>query len=127
MLSGISNLYIIVDTWLLNFSLTYYSCISIFCSCLNNRTISCLATVSALGMSSSKDEAVKLQKHLSLLRQEYSKLQQKYVELEHSYGLLSGQTGAGAKDSYASRLVRSAAELFDNNMFSDMTVSEQIY
>ena len=77
-------------------------------------------------MSDSKDEAVKLQKHLSLLRQEYSKLQQKYVELEHSYGLLSGQTGAGAKDSYASRLVRSAAELFDNNMFSDINVSSVV-
>ena len=74
-------------------------------------------------MSGSKDEAVKLQKHLSLLRQEYSKLQQKYVELEHSYGLLSGQTGAGAKDSFASRLIRSASDLFDRKDFSDITVS----
>ncbi|XP_028400515.1 rabankyrin-5-like isoform X2 [Dendronephthya gigantea] len=69
-------------------------------------------------------ELQKAQNHLSLLRQEYVKLQNKYVELEQKYNLLVVQSGGGEfeKESFVARLLNSVAELYDKELYSDITV-----
>lgn len=69
---------------------------------------------------------VKLQKHLALLREEYVKLQNKHTELERKYNLLNSIAGSNKidvnSDSYITRLLKTIAELFDKDLYSDLTV-----
>lgn len=69
-------------------------------------------------------EAIKLQKHLALLREEYVKLQNKHTELEKKYNLLSSITSQNNKnphfdpnDNYISRLLKTISELFDKDLY----------
>ena len=69
-------------------------------------------------------EVVKLQKHLALLREEYVKLQNKHTELERKYNLLNSIAGTNKidvnSDSYITRLLRTIADLFDKDLYSDL-------
>lgn len=61
----------------------------------------------------------KLERHLSLLRQEYVKLQNKLVDLEQKYSVAvaaSGQTGEH-ENTFVSRLLKTVAELFDKDLY----------
>lgn len=61
----------------------------------------------------------KLERHLSLLRQEYVKLQNKLVDLEQKYSVAvatSGQTGEH-DNTFVSRLLRTVSELFDKDLY----------
>lgn len=73
------------------------------------------------------EEVQKLQKHLSLLRQEYVKMQQKLVETERKCSLLAAQTsGHGSSsslqpsDSFISRLLTIVAELYQQDQYRCM-------
>ena len=64
-------------------------------------------------------QVAKLERHLSLLRQEYVKLQNKHIELEQKYSLAvaaSGQTGEH-ENTFVSRLLKTVAELFDKDLY----------
>lgn len=74
------------------------------------------------------DEAqvAKLERHLSLLRQEYVKLQNRLIELEQKYSLAvaaSGQTAGDHENTFVNRLLKTVAELYDKDLYSDITVS----
>ena len=59
----------------------------------------------------------KLQKHLSLLRQEYVKLQSKMFEMESKLSLASAASGDLKEDNFISQLLRLVADLYDKDSF----------
>lgn len=64
-------------------------------------------------------QVAKLERHLSLLRQEYVKLQNKLIDLEQKYSLAvaaSGQTGEH-ENTFVSKLLKTVAELFDKDLY----------
>lgn len=69
------------------------------------------------------EEVQKLQKHLSLLRQEYVKMQQKLVETERRCSLLAAQASGHSSsstqpsDSFISRLLAIVAELYKQDQY----------
>ena len=70
----------------------------------------------------------KLERHLSLLRQEYVKLQNKLVDLEQKYSVAvaaSGQTGEH-ENTFVSRLLKTVAELFDKDLYRCKGLSSTI-
>ena len=70
-------------------------------------------------MHATVGQVAKLERHLSLLRQEYVKLQNKHIELEQKYSLAvaaSGQTGEH-ENTFVSRLLKTVAELFDKDLY----------
>ena len=73
-------------------------------------------------MSRDSEELDKCKKHLSLLREEYVKLQQKYYEIDKKYNLLNAEKGVVDENSFVSRLVRTVAQLFDKELYSDLTI-----
>jgi hypothetical protein len=65
-----------------------------------------------------------LQKHLSLLREEYVKLQNKHSELERKYNLVSSIASQhnlnphlDPNDNYITRLLKTISELFDKDLY----------
>jgi len=69
-------------------------------------------------------EVLKLQKHLSLLREEYVKLQNKHSELERKYNLVSSIASQhnlnphlDPNDNYITRLLKTISELFDKDLY----------
>lgn len=73
------------------------------------------------------EEVQKLQKHLSLLRQEYVKMQQKLVETERRCSLLAAQASGHSSssssqpsDSFISRLLAIVAELYKQDQYRCM-------
>ena len=61
----------------------------------------------------------KLERHLSLLRQEYVKLQNRLVELEQKYSVAvatSGQLG-DQENTFVIRLLKTVSELFDKDLY----------
>ncbi|XP_067130283.1 rabankyrin-5 [Centruroides vittatus] len=68
------------------------------------------------------DEVAKLQCHLSLLREEYVKLQSRLAEVEKKYSIALAATGNVNEDSFVSRLLKTVANLFDKELYSDLTV-----
>ena len=73
-------------------------------------------------MNRESEELEKSKKHLSLLREEYVKLQQKYCEIEKKYNLLNAEKGVVDDNSFVSRLVRTVAQLFDKELYSDLII-----
>ena len=69
--------------------------------------------------SSIKGQVAKLERHLSLLRQEYVKLQNRLIEVEQKYSLAlaaSGQMGEH-DNTFVSKLLKTVAELFDKDLY----------
>ncbi len=62
-------------------------------------------------------EVAKLQKHLSLLRQEYVKLQNKMLDMEQKLSLASAASGDLKQDSFISQLLKLVADLYDKEIF----------
>ncbi|XP_066251901.1 rabankyrin-5 isoform X2 [Euwallacea similis] len=71
-------------------------------------------------------EVVKLQQHLSLLKQEYSKLQTKYRDLESRYTYITATSGDSIDNdllnSFASRLVTTISNLYNSEKYSDIEI-----
>ncbi|CAF1118017.1 unnamed protein product [Rotaria sordida] len=66
-------------------------------------------------------EIVKLQQHLVLLREEYVKLQQRYKILEKNYNILNVTTKID-QDSFVCRLLKTIADLFNRELYSDISI-----
>lgn len=67
----------------------------------------------------------KLEKHLILLKEEYTKLQRAYAELERKYSKAVASTDGectGEFSSFVSRLVLTVASLYGRTVYSDMTI-----
>jgi hypothetical protein len=62
-------------------------------------------------------EVTKLQQHLSLLKEEYVKLQAHCIELEKKYALVTSATGEVNENSFLAKLLRTVAELFDQQLY----------
>lgn len=69
-----------------------------------------------------KGEVDKLRKHLSLLREQYTKLQAKNTEIEKRYNLLSASKGDLSGDTFVCRLLKTVANLFDKDDYSDLII-----
>lgn len=69
------------------------------------------------------EEVAKLQKHLSLLRQEYVKMQQKLADTERRCAVLAAQTSTpgssspAAADTFISRLLDIVANLYQQEQY----------
>jgi rabankyrin-5 len=61
-------------------------------------------------------DAVKLEQHLVLLREEYVKLQQRYKTLEKKYHILNVTTKPDP-DSFVCRLLKTVADLFNQESY----------
>lgn len=66
-----------------------------------------------------------MEKHLKLLKEEYTKLQKNYAELERKYSRAianSGENDVGEFSSFISRLTMTVAGLYSRKTYSDITV-----
>ncbi|CAH0549325.1 unnamed protein product [Brassicogethes aeneus] len=70
----------------------------------------------------SQTEVNKLQQHLSLLKEEYSKLQSKYKDIEFKYNAIAASNGELNENSFASRLIKTINELYNNSLYSDLKI-----
>uniref|UniRef100_A0A336L854 CSON005819 protein n=1 Tax=Culicoides sonorensis TaxID=179676 RepID=A0A336L854_CULSO len=71
------------------------------------------------------DAADKLEKHLKLLKEEYTKLQKGYAELERKYSKAvasSEDKDLSEFSSFVSRLVMTVATLYGRSTYSDITI-----
>lgn len=69
--------------------------------------------------------ADKLEKHLKLLKEEYTKLQKGYAELERKYSKAVASTeekDLSEFSSFVSRLVMTVATLYGRSTYSDITI-----
>lgn len=76
-------------------------------------------------MASASNDSVKLEKHLKLLKEEYTKLQKNYAELERKYSKAAASSDdrdLGEFSSFCSRLVMTVATLYGRKTYSDITV-----
>ena len=65
-------------------------------------------------------QVAKLERHLSLLRQEYVKLQNRLIDVEKKYSLAvaaSGQTTGEHENTFVNRLLKTVAELYDKDLY----------
>ncbi|XP_069684015.1 rabankyrin-5 [Periplaneta americana] len=69
-----------------------------------------------------KGEIAKLQQHLALLKEQYVKLQTHCNELERKYALAAAAAGDINENSFVAKLLKTVAELFDQELYSDMKV-----
>lgn len=72
----------------------------------------------------SRNDSEKLSLHLNLLREEYVKLQNKYTEIEKKYNVLVASSGdQQTQDTFVSRLLKTVANLFEQELYSDLTIN----
>ncbi|KXJ78184.1 hypothetical protein RP20_CCG005359 [Aedes albopictus] len=78
-----------------------------------------------LAETASTNDSTKLEKHLKLLKEEYTKLQKNYAELERKYSKAAASSDdrdLGEFSSFVSRLVMTVATLYGRKTYSDITV-----
>lgn len=73
-------------------------------------------------MFKAQNEVDKLQKHLSLLKEEYIKLQKHSAEIERKYNSIAASTGDLSDANFVSRLLLSVSELHGKNTYSDIKI-----
>lgn len=70
--------------------------------------------------------SIKLERHLKLLKEEYTKLQRVYADLERKYSKVVATTAdgevSGEFSSFVSRLVMTVASLYGRAIYSDLTI-----
>jgi hypothetical protein len=59
----------------------------------------------------------KLERHLSLLREEYVKLQNKMIDMEQKYSVAIASSGKINENTFVSRLLKTVADLFDKDLY----------
>ncbi|KAK2174571.1 hypothetical protein NP493_794g01007 [Ridgeia piscesae] len=67
-------------------------------------------------------EVSKLQTHLSLLREEYVKLQKQLADVNKKYEVALAAAGSTNEDNFVSRLLKTISSLYNNELYSDLTV-----
>lgn len=71
------------------------------------------------------DASEKLESHLKLLKEEYTKLQRNYAELERKYSKAAAvvdDKDLGEFSSFVSRLAMTVATLYGRKTYSDITI-----
>lgn len=71
------------------------------------------------------DTSEKLESHLKLLKEEYTKLQRNYAELERKYckaAAALGDKDVGEFSSFVSRLTMTVATLYGRKTYSDISI-----
>lgn len=93
---------------------------------MNYRPINSIQLKQSIYFVGSRDSEEKLEKHLKLLKEEYTKLQRNYTELERKYSKLSAASGNDVDStefsSFISRLAMTVATLYGRKTYSDLTV-----
>jgi len=64
---------------------------------------------------------LKLQKHLSLLREEYVKLQTKFEEMSRKYEIASAASPQSGGDGFVFRLLSIVSQLYDKSQYRCFT------
>lgn len=59
----------------------------------------------------------KLERHLSLLREEYVKLQNKMIDMEQKYSVAIASSGQVNENTFVSRLLKTVADLYDKDLY----------
>lgn len=75
--------------------------------------------------SESSDSTGKVQNHLKLLKNEYSKLQKSYAELQRKFDDLQAKSTndpAGDNSSFNSRLLMVVTSLYGRKQYSDLSI-----
>lgn len=67
-------------------------------------------------------EVDKLQRHLLLLKEEYTKLQSHCADLERKYSLAAASAGDLSESSFVARLLMTVATLYGRELYSDVSV-----
>ena len=67
----------------------------------------------------------KVTQHLNLLREEYVKLQTKHQNLQKKYNLLLANQGDKKEDTFVVKLLRTIANLFEQELYSDLNIKLQ--
>lgn len=79
-----------------------------------------------LGSSTNRDTELKLEKHLKLLKEEYTKLQRNFTELERKYSKVVAASGdpdlGGEFSSFVSRLAMTVATLYGRKTYADLEI-----
>ncbi|XP_052739096.1 rabankyrin-5 isoform X3 [Bicyclus anynana] len=70
-------------------------------------------------------EVTKLQQHLTLLKEEYSKLQSHCAEVERKYMLAAASAGDLSETSFVARLLMTVSTLYGRDTYSDIVVKLQ--
>lgn len=74
-------------------------------------------------ISEANDSSTKLQNHLKLLKNEYSKLQKSYNDQQKKINELEASNGtSGNESSFNSRLVNIVSSLYGRKTYSDLTI-----
>ncbi|VVC93127.1 unnamed protein product, partial [Leptidea sinapis] len=73
----------------------------------------------------SSSEVTKLQNHLSLLKEEYSKLHKHCIEVENKYTLAAASAGDLSETSFVARLLMTVSSLYGRNTYSDIEIKLQ--
>lgn len=71
------------------------------------------------------NEVTKLQQHLALLKEEYSKLQNQCTEWERKYNLAAASAGDLSETSFVARLLLTVSSLYGRETYSDVTIKLQ--
>lgn len=66
-------------------------------------------------------ENAKLQQHLALLKEEYTKLQEKYRDIETKYNALAANS-SNEEENFASRLLVLVRRLYETKLYSDIRI-----
>lgn len=74
---------------------------------------------------SASSEVTKLQQHLALLKEEYSKLQIHCAEVERKYTLAAASAGDLSETSFVARLLMTVSTLYGRETYSDVRVKLQ--
>jgi ankyrin repeat protein len=69
-----------------------------------------------------QSEVKKLQQHLALLKEEYSKLQTKYHEIENKYNAIAATSADNIEDTFAARLLSTVSNLYNSETYSDIKI-----
>lgn len=84
------------------------------------------STKSGATNATATESELKLEKHLKLLKEEYTKLQRNYNELERKYSRVVAASGdpdlTGEFSSFVSRLALTVGTLYGRKTYSDLTV-----
>lgn len=84
-----------------------------------------LTKINSIFILAASDTSEKLENHLKLLKEEYTKLQRNYAELERKYSKAAAALGdkdLGEFSSFVSRLTMTVATLYGRKTYSDLTI-----
>lgn len=96
------------------------------CTCSSHTIYKQAIKLRRLFAASPSESEQKLEQHLKLLKEEYTKLQRNYNDLERKYSKVVAASGdpdlTGEFSSFVSRLAMTVATLYGRKTYADLTV-----